>query len=96
MSTLPPLSSYTDHQQTVKLLYALDRKVWEIKVNSIIESAVYDTIGVEALYSKHKATEVDYKIRDSLACTGSKDWPWLPPILSLLLTPCYTTSHFLL
>ncbi|WVZ51749.1 hypothetical protein U9M48_002862 [Paspalum notatum var. saurae] len=29
----------------------------------------YDTIGVEALYSKLKATEVDYKMRDSLACT---------------------------
>ena len=54
------------------MLYALDRKVWEIKVNSIIESAGYDTIGVEALYSNLKATEVDYKMRDSLACTGSK------------------------
>ncbi|WVZ70432.1 hypothetical protein U9M48_019103 [Paspalum notatum var. saurae] len=29
----------------------------------------YDTIGVVALYSKLKATEVDYKMRDSLACT---------------------------
>ncbi|WVZ80603.1 hypothetical protein U9M48_028063 [Paspalum notatum var. saurae] len=47
-------------------------KIWKIKVNSIIESAGYDTIGVEALYSKLKATEVDYKMRDSLACTGSK------------------------
>ncbi|WVZ80538.1 hypothetical protein U9M48_028007 [Paspalum notatum var. saurae] len=44
-------------------------KIWEIKVNSIIESAEYDTIGVEALYSKLKAIEVDYKMRDSLACT---------------------------
>ncbi|WVZ48755.1 hypothetical protein U9M48_000169 [Paspalum notatum var. saurae] len=29
----------------------------------------YDTIGAEALYTKLKATEVDYKMRDSLACT---------------------------
>jgi len=63
---------YSDHQQAVKLLYALDGKVWEIKVNSIIESAGYDTLGVEALYSKLKATEVDYKLRQNLTCTGSK------------------------
>jgi hypothetical protein len=44
-------------------MYALDGKIWEIKVNSILESAGYDTIGVEALYSKLKATEVDYKMR---------------------------------
>ncbi|WVZ76384.1 hypothetical protein U9M48_024361 [Paspalum notatum var. saurae] len=65
----PAALPYTNHQQAVKLLYDLDRKIWEIKVNSIIESAGYDTIGVEALYSKLKATEVDYKMRDSLACT---------------------------
>jgi len=41
-------------------LYALDRKVWEIKKNSILESVGYDTIGMEELYSKLKATEVDY------------------------------------
>ncbi|WVZ63591.1 hypothetical protein U9M48_013214 [Paspalum notatum var. saurae] len=46
-----------------------DLKIWEIKVNSIIESAGYDAIGVEAFYSKLKATELDYKMRDSLACT---------------------------
>ncbi|WVZ84366.1 hypothetical protein U9M48_031406 [Paspalum notatum var. saurae] len=71
VNSAPAALPYTDHQQAVKLLYALDKKIWEIKVNSIIESAGYDTIGVEALYSKLKATEVDYKMRDSLACTGS-------------------------
>ncbi|WVZ63463.1 hypothetical protein U9M48_013093 [Paspalum notatum var. saurae] len=69
VNSAPATLPYTDHQQAVKLLYALDRKIWEIKVNSIIESAGYDTIRVEALYSKLKATEVDYKMRDSLACT---------------------------
>ncbi|WVZ89488.1 hypothetical protein U9M48_035885 [Paspalum notatum var. saurae] len=69
VNSAPTALPYSDHQQAVKLLYALDRKIWEIKVNSIIESAGYDTIGVEALYSKLKATEVDYKMRDSLACT---------------------------
>ncbi|WVZ98157.1 hypothetical protein U9M48_043627 [Paspalum notatum var. saurae] len=72
VNSAPAALPYTDHQQAVKLLFALDRKIWEIKLNSIIESAGYDTIGVEALYSKLKATEVDYKMRDSLACTGSK------------------------
>ena len=54
----PVALPYSDHQQAVKLLYALDRKVWEIKVNSIIESAGYDDLKVEELYSKLKATEV--------------------------------------
>ena len=44
VNSAPAKLPYTDHQQAVKLLYALDRKVWEIKVNSIIESAGYDTI----------------------------------------------------
>ncbi|WVZ71043.1 hypothetical protein U9M48_019669 [Paspalum notatum var. saurae] len=56
VNSAPAALPYTDHQQAVKLLFALDRKIWVIKVNSIIESAGYDTIGVEALYSKLKAT----------------------------------------
>ena len=72
VNSSPARISYSNHQQAVKLLFALDRKVWQIKTNSIIESEAYDTIGVEALYSKLKETEVDNKLRDSLACTGSK------------------------
>ncbi|WVZ70474.1 hypothetical protein U9M48_019139 [Paspalum notatum var. saurae] len=65
VNSAPAALPYTDHQQAVMLLYALDRKIWEIKVNSIIESAGYDTIGVEALYSKLKATERAYDNRMS-------------------------------
>ena len=97
VNSTPAELPHTDHQQDVKLLYALDRKVWEIKVNSIIESAGFDTIGVEALYSKLKATEVDYKMRDSLSYTlVPRAWPWLLPPVRLLLTPRFTTSRFLL
>jgi hypothetical protein len=28
--------SYDDHERALKLLYALDRKVWDVKVTSII------------------------------------------------------------
>jgi len=59
-NSAPAALPYSDHQQAVKLLYAFDRKVWEIKKNSILESVGYDTIGMEELYSKLKATEVDY------------------------------------
>ncbi|WVZ97469.1 hypothetical protein U9M48_043003 [Paspalum notatum var. saurae] len=83
----PRCLPYTDHQQAVKLLYALDRKIWEIKVNSIIESAGYDTIGVGALYSKLKVTEVDYKMRDSLACTGSKSLALATPSSESVTNP---------
>ena len=34
---------YTEHEKALKLLYALDRSVWYLKVNTIIESAGYET-----------------------------------------------------
>ncbi|WVZ64037.1 hypothetical protein U9M48_013616 [Paspalum notatum var. saurae] len=69
-------------------------KIWEIKVNSIIESAGYDTIGVEALYSKLKATEVDYKMRDSLACTGSKSLALATPSSESVTNPMLHNFSF--
>ena len=71
-NSAPAALPYSDHQQAVKLLYAFDRKVWEIKKNSILELAGYDTIGVEELYSKLKATEANYRMTESLDGTGSK------------------------
>ncbi|KAJ1254086.1 hypothetical protein BS78_K121600 [Paspalum vaginatum] len=72
VNSSPERIPYTDHQQAVKLLYALDRKVWEIKVNSIIESEAYDTIGVETLYSKLKATELVSLGDDELCLVSSR------------------------
>ncbi|WVZ90010.1 hypothetical protein U9M48_036348 [Paspalum notatum var. saurae] len=94
VNSAPAALPYTDHQQAVKLLYALDRKIWEIKVNSIIESAGYDTIGVEALYSKLKATEIDYKMRDSLACTGSKSLALATPSSESITNPMLNNFSF--
>ena len=34
---------YTEHEKALKLLYALDPTVWDLKVNTIIESAGYET-----------------------------------------------------
>jgi len=51
--------TYSDHEKAMKLLYALDRKVWEVKVQTIIESAGYETLTVEELFSKLKASEVE-------------------------------------
>jgi hypothetical protein len=39
-----PQLPYDDHERALKLLYALDRKVWNVKVPAIIESANYDTL----------------------------------------------------
>ncbi|WVZ61394.1 hypothetical protein U9M48_011277 [Paspalum notatum var. saurae] len=66
----------------------------EIKVNSIIESAGYNTIGVEALYSKLKATEVDYKMRDSLACTSSKSLALATPSSESVTNPILHNFSF--
>ena len=57
---------YTEHENALKLLYALDRSVWDLKVNTIIESAGYETLTVNELFSKLKATEVDNQTRAKL------------------------------
>jgi hypothetical protein len=51
---------YDDHERALRLLYALDRKVWDVKVTTIIESSGYETITVDELFSKLKSTEIDY------------------------------------
>jgi hypothetical protein len=54
-----PHLSYDDHERALKVLYALDRKVWDVKVFAIIEFANYDTLTVDELFSKLKFTEID-------------------------------------
>ena len=56
-----PRLSYDDHERALKLLYALDQKVWDVKVPAIIESANYDTLTVDELFSKLKSTKIDYQ-----------------------------------
>ena len=54
---------YDDHERAIKLLHALDRKVWEVKVDAITESPNYETLTVEELFSKLKSTEIYYNTR---------------------------------
>jgi hypothetical protein len=51
---------YDDHKRALKLLYALDQKVWDVKVSVIIESASYDTLTMDELFNKLKSTEINY------------------------------------
>src|SRR6185369_16846037 len=50
----------------LELLYALDRSVWDLKVNTIIESAGYETLTMNELFSKLKSMEVDNQTRAKL------------------------------
>ena len=52
---------YDDHGRALKLLYALDRKVWDVNVSAIIESPNYNTLTVDELFSKLKSTEINYQ-----------------------------------
>jgi hypothetical protein len=56
---------YEDHKRALKLLYALDQKVWDVKVSATIESSNYDTIIMDELFSKLKSTEIDYQTKPS-------------------------------
>ena len=48
------------------MLHALDRKVWEVKVDAITESPNYETLTVEELFSKLKSTEIDINTRPKI------------------------------
>jgi hypothetical protein len=56
-----PQLPYDDHERALKLLYTLDWKVWDVKVSVIIESANYDTLTMDELFSKLKSTEIYYQ-----------------------------------
>jgi hypothetical protein len=57
---------YDDHERALKLLYALDQKVWDVKVSVIIESLGYETLTMDELFSKLKSTEIDYQTQAKL------------------------------
>ena len=72
-NSVPGAQPFSDHEKAIKLLYALDRKEWEVKVETIIESASYDTLTVDELFSKLKAREVDSESRAKLDGSSSKN-----------------------
>jgi hypothetical protein len=51
---------YDDHERALKLIYALDRSVWVVKVSAIIESPNYETLTMDELFSKLKSTKIDH------------------------------------
>jgi hypothetical protein len=54
---------YDDHERALKLLHALDWRVWEVKVSVIIELPNYVTLTMDELFSKLKSTEIDHQTR---------------------------------
>jgi hypothetical protein len=50
---------YSDNERALKLLCALDQRVWEVKVSAIIESPSYETLTMDKLFSKLKSTKID-------------------------------------
>jgi len=66
MRTNKPQLPYDDHERALKLLHALDRRVWEVKVSAILESANYETLTEDELYSKLKSIEIDHQTQAKL------------------------------
>jgi hypothetical protein len=62
---------YSDHERALKLLHALDWRVWEVKVSAIIESPNYETLIMDELFSKLKSTEIDHQTRAKIENPGS-------------------------
>jgi hypothetical protein len=59
MRTNVDVLPYDDHDREVKLLHALDRTMWDGKVEAILESEKYTTLMANELFLKLKSTEVD-------------------------------------
>jgi hypothetical protein len=57
---------YGDHDRALKLLHALDQRIWEVKVSANIETPNYETLTVDELFSKLKATEIDHQTRANI------------------------------
>jgi hypothetical protein len=45
----------------MKLLHALDQRVWELKVSATIESPSYETLTIDELFSKLKSTKIEHQ-----------------------------------
>jgi hypothetical protein len=54
---------YDDHERALKLLHALDQRVWEVKVSVIIESPNNETLTMDELFSKLNSTKIDNQTR---------------------------------
>ena len=61
-----PQLPYDDHERALKLLHALDWRVWDVKVSAILESPNYETLTVDEQFSKLKSTKIDYQTRAKL------------------------------
>jgi hypothetical protein len=55
--------AYSDNECAKQLLYALDDHVWGMKITALEESADFDTLDIENLFSKLKSHELSRKGR---------------------------------
>jgi hypothetical protein len=55
--------AYTDNEHAKQLLYALDDHVWGMKTTALEESADFDILDTEKLFSKIKSHELSRKGR---------------------------------
>ena len=62
---------YDDHERALKLLHALDWRIWEVKVPTIIESPNYETLTVDELFNKLKSTKNDHQTRAKIENPGA-------------------------
>jgi hypothetical protein len=52
---------YDDHERALKLLHALDWRVWEVKVSTIIELPNYETPTVDERFGKLKSSKIHHQ-----------------------------------
>jgi hypothetical protein len=54
---------YDEHEIALKVIHALDRRVWEVKILTIIKSPNYTTFTMVVLFSKLNSTKIDHQTR---------------------------------
>jgi hypothetical protein len=77
---------YNAHERALKLLHALDWRVWEVKVSTIIESPNYETLIVDELFSSSSPQRLTTRLGPRLRTLVHPPWHWSLEVV-LLLTP---------
>ena len=84
----------SDHERTIKLLYALDCSIWVLKISSIEEFSSYDTLTYDELFSKLKSIKIVKTSRIGLGnllsqnmalVSGSSSGSWKVVFLVLII-----------
>jgi hypothetical protein len=90
------LLAYSDNERAKQLLYALDDSIWGMKITTLEESADFNTLDTDKLFSKLKSHELSRKGHPNHdASLTSKTLLLVLMLVAMWLTPPTLLTHLL-